>query len=232
MKKTFIRYTSIISIVFVIFNVLVFVVPFSNKNNVAFWIAYAFGDLAIISQIGFSILAFKGKTSFRSMLYGLPIIKLGYIYFAVQLCFSILTFIINCFVVIPFWIILVVLVVFNGLFAIGLITTSAYREEIERQDENQPKQTSFISKLTDDCKNLVNMYEGSEYYSLLEKLYEEIRYSDPVSSENLVEIENELNEKFETLKNELENKANIDSTTNKMLVLIKNRNDKLKREKN
>lgn len=225
MKKNSIRYTIIIIILLIVFNVLVFAIPFSNKCNAAFWIAYAFGDLAILSQLGFAYLAFKGKDTLKSKFYGLPIVRIGFIYFIVQIILSILIFIINCFVVIPMWIILVLLVLLVGIASIGLIVTDAYRDEVERQDVNSSINTKFMSDLALEVNLLVNKYSNTEYKDILNTLQEEVRYSDPTSNKSLDEIDNAINDKLLQVKTALTNNdANVNSHINELMDLIKNRN--------
>ena len=73
-------------IVFVIFCVIAFAVPFA-KNGV-FWTGFIFGLIAILAQAPIWMIAFKGAESARSKFYGIPIARIGTIYLIVQLILS------------------------------------------------------------------------------------------------------------------------------------------------
>lgn len=231
MKNGFKRYVLIIAILTVILNVLVFAIPFP-KQYASFWISYAGAMIALLAQLYIAYLAFNGKETLKSKIYGLPIIRIGYIYLAVQMVITIICAIVGSFVEMPYWIVLILEVVLIGLAAIGLITTDTYRNEIEKMEQSEPLTTKFIFDLRVETKVLSECYQDSKYGKILSDLYEEVKFSDPKSNDSLIDIEGKISEKIIELKNELKsNNDNIYDLIIELINLIKERNIRCKASK-
>ena len=164
MDKNTKRYLAIIAILVVVYNVLVFLIPFPHEDNATYWLGYAFGLVAILSQVYVGYLGLYKKENIKSMFYGFPIVKLGVFYLLAQLGVSVIFFVINAFVSVPYWIILIISILLIGAFGIGLITTKTYQEEIEKLENNEPLTTKFISDLRIETKILCDQYQGGQYY--------------------------------------------------------------------
>lgn len=230
MDKNIKKYFIIVGIVLVVYNLLVFLIPFPHENPDTFWVAYLGGMVALIAQGYTAYLAFNNKESLQSKLYGYPLVRIGIIYLVAQMIVSILTFIIDAFVSIPTWIIILLEVILLALAIIGLITSETYREEIQKLEKSEPLTTRFIYDLRVDARILTDKYQASPLYRELYDLQQEIQYSDPKSNESLLEIEDEINRKFIELKeillnDDLEKTKNM---INNLLVLIKERNYRCK----
>lgn len=229
MDKNTKRYLAIIAILVVVYNVLVFLIPFPHEDNATYWLGYAFGLVAILSQVYVGYLGLYKKENIKSMFYGFPIVKLGVFYLLAQLGVSVIFFVINAFVSVPYWIILIISILLIGAFGIGLITTKTYQEEIEKLENNEPLTTKFISDLRIETKILCDQYQGSAYSVNLEKLYEEVRYSDPKSNDQTESIEDEINKKFIEIKAALaDSQINVNEMIGKLINLIKERNYRVK----
>ena len=224
MKNSFKKYVIVIAILIVILNVLVFVIPFP-KMYAAFWISYAGIMIGILAQLYIAYLAFKGKKTLKSKLYGLPLIRIGAIFLAVQTVITVLCAIVGSFVEIPYWIVLVLEVVLFGVSGIGLITADTYRNEIEKMEQKEPLTTKFILDLRAETKVLSERYEDGKYGKKLFELYEEVKFSDPKSNDMLWNIEKDIAKKYEALKDALNNKTeNVYDLINELINLIKERN--------
>ena len=75
--------------------------------------------------------------------------------------------------------------------AVGFIAADAMRDEVERQDVQLKKDVSAMRALQSKVNGIVGLC-GADIRPEVTKLAEELRYSDPVSSEALAEIEAEL----------------------------------------
>lgn len=200
MKKITKNYLLIIAIILVVYSVLVFVIPFTKMNMAAFVISYIASVIALLSQVYVAYIAFKGEDNLTSKVYGFPIIKLGYIYLGVQFALSILFYILGAFIDVPVWICIVLYVLVLGLAAVGLITTSTYKEAIEEIEVTKEDNKVFVKELRRDTLVYSSKIKDQTTKDLFDKFLDIVRYSDPVSNENLKEIENEINSKYEEIK--------------------------------
>ena len=200
MKKITKNYLLIIAIILVVYSVLVFVIPFTKMNMATFVISYIASVIALLSQIYVAYIAFKGEDNLTSKVYGFPIIKLGYIYLGVQFALSILFYILGAFIDVPVWICIILYVLVLGLAAVGLITTSTYKEAIEEIEVTKEDNKVFVKELRRDTLVYSSKIKDQTTKDLFDKFLDIVRYSYPVSNENLKEIENEINSKYEEIK--------------------------------
>lgn len=204
-SKNVIRFLISIGILLVIFNVITFAIPFAK--NATFWISYIFGMIAILVQTAVMKIAFTGTETVKSQFYGFPIARIGVVYAVIQIVLSILFMALGMFI--PWWIPLVLFVVLFGFSAIGFIATDATRDEIVRQDKKIVKDVSYMRNLQSKINLLVSQCEDTAVKNEVKALAEEIKYSDPVSSDSLKEIERELYFYIEELQ-----KAVVENDTN------------------
>ena len=200
MKKITKNYLLIIAIILVVYSVLVFVIPFTKMNMATFVISYIASAIALLSQVYVAYIAFKGEDNLTSKVYGFPIIKLGYIYLGVQFALSILFYILGAFIDVPVWICIVLYVLVLGLAAVGLITTSTYKEAIEEIEVKKEDNKGFIKELRRDTLVYSSKIKDQTTKELFDKFLDIVRYSDPVSNENLKEVEEEIKSKYEEIK--------------------------------
>ena len=197
MSKNKIRVIAFAAIALVVFNVIAFVIPI--PKSAVFWVAYIFGMLAIAAQLLFMNVDFSGKEDIRSRFYGFPIARIGVIYGACQLLLSLAAMALGAFI--PVWVPVVVFVIIAAAAGVGLISTDMVREEIEKQDEKLVKDVSRMRSLQSKMNVLISQTDVSaELKTSLDKLADEIKYSDPVSSSATEQIEDELNINIEELQ--------------------------------
>ena len=191
MKKNTVRTAVVWLILLAVYHVIVFAVPFTH--NGAFWLSYVFA-LAAFAVLGAATYLgeIKGE-GVKSKFYGFPILRLGAVYFAVQI---VLSLIVMAVAVVKIWVALVVYVILLGAAAIGLIAADAMREEIQRQDVKLKKDVSFMRNLQSKVCQMATQCDAPE----LKRFAEDIRYSDPVSSDALGDIEQELAAAVEELQ--------------------------------
>lgn len=187
-KKNDIRWWVVLGVVLVVYNVLAFALPF--PKTAVFVVSYLFSMIAILAQIYVIRTAFYRGAGVKSKFYGFPIAKLGVIYLAVQLIVGLVFMALG--LVIPVWLPLVLHVVLLGVAAVGFVAADAARDEVVRQEVKLEKNVSRMRELQAKGRALVSLNKVSEVARPLEQLTENLRYSDPVSSEALTEIEDQL----------------------------------------
>ena len=112
--------------------------------------------------------------------------------------------------------------------ALSVIKATAAIDEIKRVDAKIKAQTFFIKSLTIDADALVAGAKSEAVKAECKKVYEAIRYSDPMSNDALASVEGQISAKFAELSeavgaDEIERIAKIAS---EIVILIDNRNKK------
>lgn len=230
MKKYGIRYAIVLAIIIALYNVLVFVIPFPKNDIGTFVVVYVASMVAILGQFPIACLSFKNDGDLKSKLYGLPIIKVGFIYLVSQMIITLVFYILGVFVKTPLWISLVICIVLFGLAALGMIIAETYKKGIEEVESCIPSTKKFILDLTVDTKALVGKVSVEPLKTSLSTLAEKVRFSDPVSSDALKEIEDEISEKYLKTKEYVSNKEyeEANSMVLELINLLEERNYKCK----
>ena len=200
-----------LAVVLAVFCVVAFALPFV-KNGV-FWVSLIMGVVAVAAQLYVMKTAFAKGESARSKFYGWPIARVGVIYLAAQLVLSLLFMGLAKWV--PLWVVIVVCAVLLGAAVIGFIATDATRDEIERQDVKLKKDVTAMRDLQSKARAMVGQLDG-EAGKALEELSDKLRYSDPVSSDAVREIEEELAKCLDTLQ-----QAVVDGDRDAVLTLCR-----------
>ena len=178
----------IIAIELVVFSVIAFAIPFAHTT--AFWVAYGFGALAILFQLYIFKASFAGDGDAKSRFYGFPIARLGVYYLVVQLIVSVIEMALAR--VIPTGGAVAINVLLLALAVVGCITVDAMRDEIIRQDTALKKNVGTMRELQSLSAALVGQCADASLKPTLQKLADEFRYSDPVSSEKTLELEEDM----------------------------------------
>lgn len=190
MKKNALRLGISLAVVLVIFSVVAFAVPFAK--SVVFWVSYYFGVIAVVAQSYTLYQTFFREQQAKSRFYGFPILRIGLIYMVLQLIASLIFMALAS--IAPLWLPIVVDIVLLGVAVIGLIAADVTKDEIQRREQTVKKDTSTMRELQSKVRMLVSQCEEPQLKADVSRLSEALQYSDPVSSEALGEIEQELRE--------------------------------------
>lgn len=202
MNKSKVRGIIILAIVLVAYLVLALVIPF--KHTATFWIGFVFGIIGLLVSVIGCTVAFKGAESAKSKFYGFPIARLVLIYAIVQ---TIVSFIFMAIAFIcPPWICIIVSVILLVLAILGLVATDAVRDEIERQDVKIKTDVVSIRNLQSKTAFIVGQCDDEEAKKALSKLADSFKYSDPVSSPALADIEADLTSYVDELQSAVTDK--------------------------
>ena len=191
MEKNNNRPIILLGIVAAVYLVLALAIPFP-KDNAAYWISFLFGLLAVGAQAYVMKTAFDKGEPLRSKFYGYPIAKIGVTYLAVQVVVSFLFMTMGFFFAVPAWLALVVCVLIAGVFSVGFISADIMRDEVERKDKQLVKDVKTMRALQSKTAFIVSQCTDTGLKPMLRELSEKFRFSDPVSSDALAEIENDL----------------------------------------
>lgn len=226
MKKDTVRAAAVAVIAFIIYNSIVFVIPFAH--TAAFWISYGFG-LAAFAVVAASVyIAFIKQPDVKSRFYGFPVARIGVIYGSSQLAASVLVMALALWM--PWWIPVVVFSVGLGAAVIGLIGAETVVEEIHAQDEKLKKNTARMKEMQSKINQMAAQFGSAS----LKTLAEEFRYSDPVSSDAIAEAEADLAASVDELQSAVveDDAASAEQLCRRVTVLLAERNRLCKLNKN
>lgn len=187
MKKNMTRWWVILGAVLVVYNVIVFAVPF--PKNAVFFVSWLFTLAAIGMQVYVVRTAFYRGEGVKSKFYGWPIARFGVMYLAVQLALGLVFMALGFTLAVPVWLPLVLYIILLGVLAVGLIASDAMRDEIVRQDTALKRDVTCMRTLQSKAASMIQLAHDEQTRKLLEKFAEELRFSDPVSSASLRDIE-------------------------------------------
>jgi len=183
----------ILVVVLAVFNVIAFAAPFTRGVN--FWFGYGCNTFAILFSAGVALYAI-GREGLKSRFYGVPQAYLAWVYLIVQLIFGFICMVVPA---MPFWIELVISVVLLAATLIGLVGTDMGKEAVTQIDRKVAEKVFYIRSLQDDVEAILGRTAEPSLKKPLKDLADAIRYSDPMSSEKLAIIENNLEVKVQQI---------------------------------
>lgn len=224
MKKGFKKYLAAWAVLLVVFSVLCFATPGElggmTKYGGAFWSGYVLIMLAMVGQLACACFAFKAENK-EQLFLNLPLITISY-------SALILSFVVGalCMLIpnLPNWVGVVLCALILGFNAISVIKASAAAELVAETDARTKAKESFIRTLTVDAENLLSCAKTEEAKAACKKVYEALRYSDPMRSDALADIETDIERKFAELSAQLSAGNDISAVADELLGLIANRN--------
>ena len=179
--KKFGVYSAIWAIVLGIFNLIVFLTPNEAGNMYkfggAFWVGYIAITVAFVAQLVCAFFAL-GEKNQTKLFYNIPLVKISYTGLVIMLIAGTLCMAIPN---LPNWIGIIACALVLLFNAIALIKASAAARVVAGIDEKVAVETSFIKELTAEA-GLLTSTTAEELRATAKKVYEAIRYSDPVSA--------------------------------------------------
>lgn len=211
MKKNSTKGYVILGILFALISIIAFAVP--TVKTTTFWITYVFTAAAFAAQIGVWRTALGKAETLKSKFLGFPVVHIGIVYAILQ----VIAFVVFMFVpTLPAWSAIVVCSVIAGISAVCMIPSEAGRNEIERVEAKVQKNVFYIRELQADVELLAENESDTSVKTALTQLAEKIRFSDPMSNEQLADLENKISTKVAELKT-VSNKVEIITELNSLL---------------
>ena len=231
MKKNF-KYFSITWIVgVIIFNAITFLIPnevfgVTRFDKGVFWIAYALITISFIAQL-ITAYKFVKDDSDEKMFLNIPLLRTGYMAIIVSIIVGMVFMI---FPVLPTWIGAVVCLLIAGYFVIACVKASAVANVVADIDTKVKTKTAFMRMTIVEAENILARATTAEIKAEAKKVYEALRYSDPMSNPALDGIEQEIDNGLKELKKAVtcNDSATVLSIVADLLLNVKERNSKCK----
>lgn len=195
MKKNSTKGYVLLGILFALVSIIAFAVP--TAKTATFWIAYVFTAAAFAAQIGIWKTALGKEGTLKSKFLGFPIVHIGIVYAIIQvIAFAVFLFAPT----LPTWSAIVVCPIIAGLSAVCMISADAGRNEIERVEAKVQNKAFYVREMQADIELLADNESDAAVKTALTHLAEKIRFSDPMSNEQLADLENKISIKAAELK--------------------------------
>lgn len=160
------------------------------EKNIAFGIVLVFSLLAILAQIYTVHTVMKSQLPAKDRVYDFPMIRVSVLYLLIQLLTSLL--IVGFSAKIPAFAAIIIEIVILAIAVIAFYAVKVTQKEILRQDAQLKKELSKMEELQTRINLLISQCEEEQIRGMIQKLSEEVRYSNPISRDISEEIEEEL----------------------------------------
>lgn len=202
MKRQRNTYLLIWALTFIVYNVIIFaVLPNSytiagaeySKFGGAFWIGYIGITIAFIGNLAVSMLFFSRSENAAKAFLNFPLLNISW---GALITTFIAGTIIMAIQAIPNWVGTIICILILFFYAIAVITATSAADAVEAVEEKVKTRTSTMKKLTADAEALIAQAPNDEMRAECKKVFEALRYSDPMSSDELADIETRISAKL------------------------------------
>lgn len=231
MRKSFKFYAVIWAFLLAVWCAVVFlarpIIPgFVVNYDARFWIAFISIVAGFIGNLVCAGIAFKSE-NLKKMFYNLPLITVSWTALIIMMIAgSALMLIPDC----PAWIAAIVCVLVLAFNAIAVVKAGWASGEVQRIDEKVKTQTAFIKNLTVDTESILARAKSDTVRAECKKVYEAVRYSDPMSNEALSVIEAKITVKMDELSGAVssDDAEKAKEIADEIILLVGDRNKKCK----
>lgn len=172
----------------------------NNDLKLVFWFSYGFVMLAFTLQI-VSIITGRFESGVESVFFGIPLVSVSLFYFIITTVLSLAFMIlVSLGVAVPFMLMLVLECVVLGLYAIAFIISLSHKDVVVEIDKNIKKNVFAIRTLVTDVETLAEAVEDSQLKAKLNRLAEDIRYSDPMTNDVVAELDLQMKDAIAELE--------------------------------
>lgn len=221
-NKIFKQYLICWAIAIAVFNAVCFAAPNEiaemTKFGGAFWSGYAFIMLAFFGQLACAYYTLNSETKERLFL-NLPVLTVSYSALIASLVIGGIAMAAPNF---PNWLGAVICVLLLGVSAINVIKAKTAADIVHETETKTEINTLFIKNLTLDAENLMRAHKSADTV----RVFEAVRYSDPVSNAAFADDEAEIKAAFAAFSENVLRGAAASDAADELIRLIDNRNGK------
>lgn len=218
----------------VVFHIIMFLLPNMGAEmgielgRGTFWVIYLSIFVSLIGQAACSFI-YAGKEKKEERFLYIPVVLISYIALLMNLLLALEALTLSF---LPTWFTVIVAFAVLAFYALAIVRTIAAADMVVETGKRIEQQTDFVRTLTANAKALEqNADAGVKKY--VTKVYESLRYSDPVSAPELSEVEEQIQTAYQKLAKAVR-KSDEETTKNQaadICALIKERNELCKIKK-
>ncbi len=228
MKKAFKTYIAVWALLLILFNVIAFVSVGwigQEKYTASFWIGYVFISVAFLGQLACAYVAAQNDNDLKKTFLNISLFSTSYAGLIVSFIVGGLCMLISP---LPYWVGVIMCAIVLTLNVVAVLKAKVAVNTVADVDKKIKTQTFFIKSLTVDTDTLMAKAGTEEIKEECRKVYEAVRYSDPMSNDALATVESQITLKFAELQSAVEaNDVNaVREKSNVVLILINDRNKK------
>lgn len=227
MIKNFKFYMLIWIILLVAWCCNVFLVHPINQNyviryDIRFWTSFVFILCSYIGNLICAYFAFKAE-NLNKLFLNLPLITVSWSLLITMIVVGSIFMLIPDF---PVWVTAIICILIFAINVIVVVNGIWAANTVNETNNKTKSKTSFIKNIIITAESILDNAQSDEVKNECKKVYEAFRYSDPMSNENLVNIENEITKRLSDLatviyENDIQKVKKI---ADELLVLINKRN--------
>ncbi len=227
MIKNFKFYALIWGILLVAWCCIVFLVRpiipgFVINYDKRFWISFVFIVATFVGNLICTYFAFKAENSSKMFL-NLSLITVSWSALVTMLVVGVVLMLIpNC----RAWTTAIICIVIFAFNAIAVVKAVWALDVVNNIDEKVKVKTSFVKNTVAKAENLVVRAKNDEIRSECKKVYEAIRYSDPMSDETFSVVEAKITVKMDELLSAVnaDDISKAKEIANEIIILVSERN--------
>lgn len=208
------------SLIFGIFNVVVFLAPL--VHTVVFWLGYFFALFSLIT-IALTLVLYFGKPVKEDKFLSLPAVKVSWTYFVLQTALSAWEMIAFP---LPYLPALIINLVVGAVFAIIVLSLYAAAGRIDKSEQYIAEKVIYIKQLKLKLDSIET--DDADLANKIKELAEDVRFSDQMSHSKLAETESELDAVVNALVESISDTENATVLCSKAAKLLKTRNEQCK----
>ena len=196
-----------------------------NPVFVNLLLSYFFVILAFIGQLVCTKI-FLSQDSLRKTMYHYPLFNISLVGLGLTIVFAI----VFCFTNMPPVVSLIIFLATLFYTVFRCLSAKTAANLVSAKEENLELKTQYIKILRGDTESLVNKVSDAKIKKIVQSIADEVRFSDPISVPELIDIEKQMITKFEDLKSAVMD-VDYDKAKNasdELSSLIKDRNSRVK----
>ena len=209
-------------VVLALLNVCTFIIPFNKVDLIVHFTAYGCAEFVILAEMTLILTQLFSGAELNQKIVSLPIVLYGYIVVVIQVVTTAVFYLINAYIELPIWI---VIIVESLIIGFGIIRTAkGFFFKAKSVDYHESfANTKFMDEFRARLRALYKINNNKNIEKVLEDLLETALSSDPVTNDKTIDSESELlsllQELDEAIKDgsEEESRNVIEKTRNALL---------------
>ncbi len=206
-------------VILALLTIVTFALPFSKVNDVVYYVSYACAVVAIILEMILVLTQIFSSETPNQKIISLPIVYHGLICTIIQLVITILFYILNAFLSVPLWILVIVECLLYGVGIIRISLCYFFKESNKTYHETLAN-TSFMDYFRSRLKVLVKTNNNQNLTRELNDLLEIALGSDPSTNDKTRDIEQELGNALKGLEDTIN--SGLENNSIELIQNIKN----------